>query len=632
MDQKACPSEPRRYHARLWRRSVKREAGTTGSVGVVRTERVTLSLPEGGYRLDCGESLPELTVAYETYGRLSDLRDNAVFVCHALTGNAHAAGRHNPPDPEEPTAWWDEMIGPGKGIDTNHYFVVCANILGGCKGTTGPSSLDPRTGKPYGSRFPPITVGDIVGVHRLLLMQQFGVERLAAVVGGSFGGMQVIEWAIRFPDMLDRCISIASSTSLTAQALAFDIVGRKAIQNDPDFRGGDYYEGGGRPDKGLALARKVGHITYLSREMMTEKFGRVKWTEEDPSQVAGADSESRVNKFQVQTYLEHQGQKFVRRFDANSYLAITRAMDEYDAGAAHGGLEAAFARVKAKFLVVAVSSDWLFPREQSTESANALLRAGKRVSYCLLNAPHGHDAFLVDVQYLADVIHGFLPWVGPDASPGAGPSGTPAAGSKGASVPRREYEIIQSMVRPGSRLLDLGCADGDLLSLLTRQKQAQGLGMDLDIRHVIDVIDRGHDMFQSDIDAGLAMIPDGTYDYAILSETLQVVKKPRFVLSEMLRVAKEGIVSFPNFGNWRHRGTLGVAGRMPKGKALPFDWYNTPNIHLFTYLDFVELCELDRIRILDVVFLTQDLVGQLLVRAGVPNLGADSVLVRIARA
>lgn len=624
---------------------------SSGSVGVVVTRTLRLALPEGGLVLDSGARLAVVDVAYETYGALRPEGDNAVYICHALSGHAHAAGVHEPPDVEDPVAWWDRMIGPGKGIDTNHYFVVCANVLGGCKGTTGPASINPETGVPYGSAFPAIGVGDIVTVHRLLL-EALGVRRLAAVVGGSFGGMQALEWAVRYPDMLDRCIVIASSASLTAQALAFDIVGRKAIMFDPDWQGGDYYGTGRRPDKGLSLARKVGHITYLSREIMTARFGREKWTTEPVGGgEAVAGDESRLNKFQVQTYLEHQGEKFTRRFDANAYLQITRAMDEYDVAGRFGSLEAACARIRAKILVVAVSSDWLFPPEQSTLLANALLRAGKQVSYCLLTAPHGHDAFLVDVEHLSEAIRGFLPWVGG----GGGARGCESPLARAARPPRtvragrhaslrssreavdgdhvrREFAAIAGMVRPGSRILDLGCGSGTLMTLLARERQVSAVGVEIDIRHVLDVIDEGLDIFQADIDGGLAMVPDGAYDYAVLSETLQVVKRPRFVLAEMLRVAREGIISFPNFGHWHHRGSLCLRGRMPKGQALPYEWFDTPNIHLFTLRDFQALCRADGIAILQTVHMTEDAPSRLLVAAGLPNLGAESVLVRITRA
>jgi len=586
----------------------------SGSVGTVRTQIIKIALPAGGFELECGESLQELHVAYETYGKLSSSNDNAVFICHALSGNAHVAGRHEPADDSGP--WWDSMVGPGKGIDTRYYFAICANVIGGCKGTTGPASINPATGEPYGSSFPPITIGDIVTAHKLLL-KQLGIERLAAVVGGSMGGMQALEWSIRYPDMIDRCICVASAASLSAQALAFDIIGRGAITSDTDWQGGDYYGTGRSPVHGLALARQIGHITYLSQEMMAEKFGREK-------------NES-GSRFQVETYLEHQGDKFVKRFDANSYLLITSAIDQYDLADRFAGLDNAFKNIRAKVLIVALTSDWLFPPEQSMDIASALLRDGKHVSYCQLDLPHGHDAFLVDVNHLAEVIRAFLPWVSKvsarKAVNGELTTRQPSANHTG----RKEFDIIAQMVRSGSRVLDLGCANGELLSLLAEKRRISGIGVDIDVGHVISVIDSGHDIFQGDIDQGLAMIPDSSYDYAVLSETLQVVKRPRFVLREMLRVAGEGIVSFPNFGNWAHRLSLLLSGRMPKGGALPFDWHETPNIHLFSLKDFVELCMEDGIEILDMVCIPDGLFSSALVHAGLRNLGAERVLVRIRR-
>jgi len=597
----------------------------TGSVGVVETQIVQIELPPGGLQLECGRSLPRLDVGYETYGELSPARDNVVFLCHALTGSAHAAGRHDPDDETDP-AWWDEMIGPGKGIDTDYYHVVCANILGGCRGTTGPKSTNPGTGHPYGSGFPPITVGDMVAVHQLLL-RHLGIERVAAVIGGSFGGMQVLEWAIRYPDTVDRCICVASAASLSAQALAFDAVARGTITSDPDWQGGDYYESLRGPARGLAQARKIGHITYLSPEMMHSKFGRERRESEG---AAGPDAGSHFRTdFQVESYLDYQGGKLVKRFDANSYLHITRAMDEYDVIEGHDRLEEALAPVSAKVLVVALSDDWLFPPEQSKELAMGLLRSGKNVSYCGLHAPHGHDAFLVDVEYLAEAIRAFLPWVG--EKPKARHSLGEAPARRQGVVTRREFDIVVDMVRPDSRVLDVGCGTGELLSLLAGERNTTGMGVDIDVRHLIDVVDSGHDIFQCDIDAGLAMIPDGAYDYAVLSETLQVVRKPRFVLQEMLRVAKEGIVTFPNFGKWRHRLSLGLKGRMPKGGAIPFEWYDTPNIHLFTLRDFGELCREDGIDIVDVVCLPEGIVSRCLVGIRACNLGADRVIVKIAR-
>lgn len=611
----------------------------TGSVGIVATQRVRIELPKEGFRLESGDVLPELEIAFETYGELSPQRDNAVFICHALSGDAHVAGYHGNTGKEP--GWWDEMIGPGKGIDTNHYHVICANILGGCKGTTGPSSLNPATQRSYGSAFPRISVGDIIEVHCLLL-KHLEIVRLAAVVGGSFGGMQVLEWVIRYPEMVDRGVCIASACRLSAQALAFDVVGRTSITFDPDWQEGDYYETDRAPARGLSQARKIGHITYLSQEMMAEKFGRDRLSEphEGPGSGAGAAPEDReaqrkrafLSNFQVESYLEHQGSKFVDRFDANSYLHITWSMDEFDLIERFGSLHRAFEPIRAKMLIVALSADWLFPPEQSVELANALLQAHKPVSYCRLHAPHGHDAFLVAIEHLSEVMRAFMPWVHSGALAGTtAPRGDASASEPAGGTKQQEFEIISEMIQPSASVLDLGCGNGELLSLLKEHRGVTGFGVDIDLQHVIDVIDRGHDIFQEDIDGGLAMIPDGTYDYAILSETLQLVHHPEFVLREMLRVARQGIVSFPNFGQWRCRWSLSVRGRMPEAFVSPGGAGNRLTAHLFTVRDFVDLCRRDGIRILDMVCLSSGLLNKLLVGLRGYNLGADRVLVRIAR-
>jgi len=601
-------------------------------VGQVETRVARITLPPEGFVLDRGGVLRELEVAYETYGELADDRRNVIFICTALSGDAHAAGYHT--DPARDMGWWDAMIGPGRGIDTRYYHVVCANILGGCKGTTGPGSIDPATGQPYGARFPEMTVGDVVEAHCLLLAQ-LGITHLAAVVGGSFGGMQVLEWAVRRPLMMDRCVCIATAASLSAQALAFDSVARNMIMSDPDWCEGDYYGRGAGPARGLAQARQLGHITYLSQDIMKARFGRER-------RLAGSDgADDTLSEFQVTSYLEYQGMKFVNRFDANSYLCIMRAMDDFDLTTrSPGGLEETFAAVVAKMLVVAVSSDWLFPPEQSKEIANALLRAGKAVSYCQIEAPYGHDAFLVDIDNLVSVVHAFLPWVQTDAggqdargqaheAGGAGEGTVNASGVKFATGAERD--VIAGMIAPGARVLDIGCGHGDLLALLDKRRGASGIGVDIDLLQVVQVINRGYDIFQEDIDGGLAMIPDGAYDCAILSETLQVVQHPRLVLNEMLRVAREGIVSFPNFGNYSLIWKLLRSGRMPVGSVLPFQWYNTPNIHLFTLRDFETLCSEDSIRILETVCLSNTPFGKALLSLGLRNFGADRVTVRVSR-
>ncbi|MEI6564402.1 MAG: homoserine O-acetyltransferase [bacterium] len=577
------------------------------SVGLVETKLAAIPLPPEGLILESGSVLAELTIAYETYGALTPAKDNVIFICHALTGDAHVAGYHS--SDERSQGWWDAMIGPGKGIDTNRFHVVCANILGGCKGTTGPASINPATGTPYGASFPNITIGDIVHVHNLLL-NYLGIERLYAVVGGSLGGMQVLEWSIRYPDVPERCICLATAASLSAQALAFDIVGREVITSDPGWSGGNYYGTGILPRDGLAAARMLGHITYLSPEIMTTKFGRKK--KELPSE------ERFSTRFEVESYLQYQGEKFVERFDSNSYLHITHAMDSYDLTETYGDLKAALKKVKARFLVVALSSDWLFPPEQSLEIASALVQIGKQVSYCLLKAPYGHDAFLVDVEQTSQILCTFL-------------GGCARCTAPVEAVKRNDYDWIASLIEPGSRVLDLGCGDGDLLSLLTTNRNISGMGVEIDLSHLIAAMGKNLDVFHSDIDQKLDMIPDQSYDFVVLSQTLQVVRHPREVLHEMLRIAREGIVSFPNFANWHNRIRLGMTGRMPKTDALPFEWYDTPNIHLATWQDFLDLCRKDNIRVKQVIPLTERKLSRLLVAAGFENLGAERILVNIAR-
>jgi homoserine O-acetyltransferase len=508
--------------------------------------------------------------------------------------------------------WWDLMIGPGKPIDTNRYFVICSNFLGGCKGTTGPCSIDPRTAKPYGSRFPRITVGDMVEVQYRFL-NAIGVPRLLSVLGGSMGGMQVLEWSIRFPDYVDRCICIASAAKLTSQALAFNVVGRRTIMDDPDWQGGDYYDTGRMPAHGLAHARMIAHITYLSPSILEEKFGRDKKADSTPGRF--------ISPFQVESYLAYQGDQFVKRFDANSYLHIAEALDSYDLEEKYGSLVEAFKRVRARYLIVALTTDWLYTPEQSLEMAKALLQAGREVSFCLLQAEQGHDAFLLDLPEMSDLIGNYLR-TAPAHLPGARPP-LPPEGD--------DFPLIRKLVAPGARILDLGCGDGELLAALTAGSGVPGLGVDIDIRHAIEAVGRGLPVFVQDIDAGLAMLPDQSYDVAILSRTLQVVRKPDAVLHEMMRVARLGIVTFPNFANWKHRLRLGFAGRMPKSEDLPFEWYDTPNIHLATLTDFLDLCRQERIRCSRLHCVPNGLLSKVFLGLGLRNLGADEIVVMLER-
>jgi homoserine O-acetyltransferase/O-succinyltransferase len=346
--------------------------------------------------LDSGASLAPVDVAYEAYGELNERKNNAILILHAFSGDAHAAGISR--ETGKP-GWWDNMIGPGKGFDTNKYYVICSNVLGGCRGSTGPSSINPTTGCPYAMSFPVITVGDIVRLQKMLI-DWFGIDRLLAVVGGSMGGMQALEWAVSYPDRVVSAIPIACTTRHSAQQIAFNEVGRQAIMADPDWNEGNYY-GRKPPARGLAVARMVGHITYMSDDSMREKFGRRLRGKENFGYDFDVD-------FEVESYLRYRGSEFVNRFDANSYLYITKAMDYFDLANSHASLSAAFERAIARFLVISFSSDWLYPSYQSQEIVRTLRTRNRDVAYVELESNYGHDAFLVDVAEQTDLIRGFL--------------------------------------------------------------------------------------------------------------------------------------------------------------------------------------------------------------------------------
>lgn len=382
------------------------EPDSPNSVGWVEPRRVILADEKRPLVLDCEYLFMPIEVEYETYGQLNANRDNAILILHALSGDAHAAGwfaasdRLNRPWLKKRPGWWDGIIGPGKAFDTDKYFVICSNILGSCYGTTGPSSMDPKTCDPYGLRFPVVTVGDWVRIQERLIYY-LGIDRLRAVAGGSLGGQQALEWALAFPERVDTAIIIASSPHLSDQGLAFNAVARNAIMTDPNFRNGNYYNTTG-PDRGLAVARMLGHITYLSEASMNRKFGRRYCNGKGPGFHLGID-------FEVEGYLQHQGEAFVERFDANSYFYITKAMDYYDAAAwGEGDLDKACQRINSKMLLVSFSSDWLYPPDQIKELALALGRNRKPVSYANINSSYGHDAFLLECDRLSYLIRCFL--------------------------------------------------------------------------------------------------------------------------------------------------------------------------------------------------------------------------------
>ncbi len=348
-------------------------------------------------KLENGVDFGPVTIAYETYGTLNEDKSNAIMIFHALTGDAHAAGKHSEDDTK--VGWWDDMVGAGKTFDTNKFFVISSNVLGGCKGTTGPSSINPETGKPYGITFPVITIDDMTKVQKKLV-EHLGIKKLYSVAGGSMGGMQAMSWAINYPEMVNSCVVIASTARLSAQGIAFNAVGRNAIISDNEWNNGDYYDKK-IPKKGLSIARMVGHITYLCEESMHNKFGRNFQDRIEPSYDFNID-------FQVESYLHHQGQTFVDRFDANSYLYITKAVDYFDLAQKYGSIKKAFEKNTNKFLVISFDSDWLFPTEQAKEIVNALMSIGKDVSFCEISSPYGHDAFLLEYKTQEKIIKSFL--------------------------------------------------------------------------------------------------------------------------------------------------------------------------------------------------------------------------------
>ncbi|MDQ5984877.1 MAG: homoserine O-acetyltransferase/O-succinyltransferase [Syntrophus sp. SKADARSKE-3] len=366
---------------------------------LVETKHIILAEPPRPLVMESGRTLGPVTLAYETYGSLNAAKDNAILVCHALSGDAHAAGFHA--GDKEP-GWWDGMIGPGKAFDTNRYFIICSNVIGGCKGSTGPSSIDPGTGKPYALDFPVITIGDMVNAQRLLI-DALGIERLLCVAGGSMGGMQTLQWASSYPERVRSAIPIATAVKHSPQQIAFDEVIRQSIMADPAWRKGNYYEHG-QPKKGLAVARMIGHITFMSDQSMEEKFSRK--LKQD------GYSFSFTEDFEVEGYLRYRGDSFVKRFDANSYLYITKAMDYFDLsnGLFMADAEAAGAKtdVDTKFLVISFTSDWLYPSYQSQEIVRLLKKRRIAATYCDLQSTYGHDAFLVDIEEQTRLVKNFL--------------------------------------------------------------------------------------------------------------------------------------------------------------------------------------------------------------------------------
>ncbi len=578
---------------------------------------VTFSEP---MKLELGATLREVTVCYETYGRLNEAKDNAVLVCHALSSDSHVA-RHD--DSDDP-GWWELSVGPGKAIDTDKYFVICSNILGGCRGTTGPNSINPDTGNRYGRDFPTTTIGDMVDLQKRLI-EHMGIRTLLAAVGGSMGGMQVLAWSTKYPQLLRGAIPIATAPRLTSQSLAFDVVGRNVILHDPNFHGGNYYDRKTVPNVGLAIARMIGHITYLSPESMKQKFDIDRL---QPREVATEFEK----KFSVGSYLGYKGDKFVEIFDANSYIAITMAMDLFDLGAG-ADLSRSLSASACRWLIISFSSDWLFPPSQSQEMVQALINTGKPVSYCNVASDCGHDAFLLpnDLATYGGLIRGFL----------ADLAGEPTAGLAYAEkhhddatsifhTQRLDYERILELIPPSASVLDLGCGNGGLLARLKRRGHPEVRGVELDEQEILACVSLGLDVVQADINRGLASFLDSQFDYVVLSQTLQTVRDVEAVIGDMLRVGRRSVVSFPNFAYHKLRRMLVEEGKAPEatGGLLRHKWYNSPNIRFLSLADFETFCQEKNIHVHRRIALDTEARREV---TEDPNLNADLAIFVISR-
>jgi homoserine O-acetyltransferase len=574
--------------------------------------------------LEKGGVLPQVTVAYETYGRLNEAKSNAVLICHALTGDSHVA-RH---DADDEAGWWDIMVGPGRPIDTDRYFVICPNVLGGCRGTTGPNSANPATGEPYGQDFPTVTIGDMVTVQRRL-MEHLGITKLLAVVGGSMGGHQALQWAATFGEAVAGIAAIATSPRLTSQSLAFDVVGRNAIRQDPGYRGGQYYGQSDGPASGLAIARMLGHITYLSPIAMSEKFEA---TRNQPRDV-DTDFEK---EFSVGSYLAYKGEQFVERFDANSYITLSMAMDQFDLGHTVDALADAIGRGPARWLVMSFSSDWLFPVFQSKQIVHSLVRAGRRVSFSNIESDCGHDAFLLedDFDRYGEMLRGFLANLAGDGE---------AVLPKNIDDPythsptyifhrqkRLDYESIVELIPAGASVLDAGCGTGGLLSLLKRRGYENLMGVELDEENILTCIRRGLDVVQRDLNRGLKWFRDGQFDYVILSHTIQAVYDVEGLMNELVRIGKRCIISVPNLGYYKLVDQLVETGRTPQAETLPFKWYDTPNIRVVTLNDFQDFCDDKGLTIHETIALDTE-AGLQIPADQDPNRNADLAIYVVSR-
>ncbi|WP_447968047.1 homoserine O-acetyltransferase MetX [Nitrospira sp. M1] len=569
--------------------------------------------------LENGGRLEQVTLCYETWGTLNHECSNAILICHALSGDSHVV-RH---DENDTPGWWEIVVGPGKPIDTDRYFVICSNVLGGCRGTTGPNFMSPGGTQSYGANFPIITVRDMVAVQRRLV-DHLRISRLHSVIGGSLGGLQVLTWAIDHPEVVASSIVLSASARLSSQGIAFDVVGRNAIRHDPNFAGGQYYTGPA-PEAGLALARMLAHITYLSDASMRAKF--------DPTRLQPRSVDSAFEStFSVGSYLAHQGDRFVERFDANSYITLSTAMDLFDLGDSEQKLTRSLTPSTCRWLFLSFSSDWLYPASASRQLIDALVTQAKPVSSCEIESPAGHDSFLLEntMEDGGRMIRAFLSCDPPPtislSIPYESRSDQPTSIFHGQ---RLDYDMILRLMPENASVVDLGCGNGELLSILRDRGYRPLLGIERDQGQVIECIERGHLVIHADLDKGLSAVPDQGFEVALLSQTLQSIVDVAGVLDEVVRIGRRGIVSFPNFAHAPMRETFLREGRLPKEEGLyAYDWHDTPNRRFPSILDFQELCAHRGIHILEAIYFNSKSGKEVI---DDPNLNADIAVVALTR-
>ncbi len=553
----------------------KSQQSTEGALGFVSPQYFVY---EENFIMEFG-ILEGFQICYETYGKLNEDKSNVVLICHALTGDHHVAGIHLS---DKRKGWWDHAVGPGKVIDTNKFFVVCSNCLGACQGSTGPKSINPKTGEPYGMSFPELTILDMVRAQKLLL-DHLSIPYLYSVVGGSMGGMQALQWAVAFPSFVQRAMIIAATAQHSAQTIAFNEVGRTSIKSDPKWNKGNYTEKN-RPELGLAVARMMAHITYLSDEVMSQKFGR--------HQMEGVDvlsDDKSEKKFAVESYLHHQGLKFVDRFDANTYLKLTKALDRFDL-VGKSGLVRSLKNVISKVMVVGFTSDWLYTPKQNKLIAESLQILGKDASYLEIDHEYGHDSFLLQSPQFLRLIKLFLEGANQEEINRQLLSKSRSAVSRSDVKKEADLKVIGDWVNFNEKVLDLGCGRGILLEHLRESKNVIGLGVDFDSAKAAACVSRGVPVYQGDIRKALSMLNDSSFDWVVFSRMVEELPEPGKIILEALRVGKRVAVSFVNHGYWKNRYHFLKYGVRIKNDVYKESWQSSFPRNHFSISEFDEFC------------------------------------------